>query len=294
MKVHLLDGTYELFRQHFARPSHLTPDGMEVGGTRGVLDSVIGLLSEGVTHVGVATDHVIESFRNDMWPGYKSSAGMPPELLAQFPLVEDVLRALGLVVWPMVDVEADDGLAAAAAAAAADPRVEQVVIMTPDKDLAQCVVDDRVVQLDRRTGVVSNVNGVVKRFGVRPESIPDWLALVGDSSDGFPGLKGWGAKSAAAVLLRYGHLEDIPHDHWRWDVEVRGATKLAATLNEQRDLAWLFRDLATLRTEPTPFTTVDELRWAGPTPAFDAVADRLDRPQLVRRARALAERSMRD
>ena len=229
MKVHLLDGTYELFRQHFARPSHVTPDGMEVGGTRGVLESVIGLLSEGVTHIGVATDHVIESFRNDMWPGYKSSAGMPPELLAQFPLVEDVLRALGLVVWPMVDVEADDGLAAAAARAAADPRVEQVVIMTPDKDLAQCVVDDRVVQLDRRTGVVSDANGVVKRFGVRPESIPDWLALVGDSSDGFPGLKGWGAKSAAAVLLRYGHLEDIPHDHWRWDVEVRGATKLAAT-----------------------------------------------------------------
>ena len=294
MKVHLLDGTYELFRQHFARPSHVTPDGMEVGGTRGVLDSVVGLLSEGVTHLGVATDHVIESFRNDMWPGYKSSAGMPPELLAQFPLVEDVLRALGVVVWPMVDVEADDGLAAAAATAAADRRVEQVVIMTPDKDLAQCVVDNRVVQLDRRTGVMSDADGVVKRFGVRPESIPDYLALVGDSSDGFPGLKGWGAKSAAAVLLRYGHLEDIPHDHWRWDVDVRGATKLAGVLNEQGELARLFRDLATLRAEPALFTTVDELRWAGPTPAFEAVAERLNRPQLVSRARALAKRSMAD
>jgi 5'-3' exonuclease len=294
MKVHLLDGTYELFRQHFARPSHLTADGMEVGGTRGVLESIIGLLSEGVTHIGVATDHVIESFRNDMWPGYKSSAGMPPELLAQFPLVEDVLRALGLVVWPMVDVEADDALAAAASGAAADPRVEQVVIMTPDKDLAQCVVGDRVVQLDRRTGVVSDADGVVKRFGVRPESIPDWLALVGDSSDGFPGLKGWGAKSASAVLLRYGHLEDIPHDHWRWDVDVRGATRLAASLNEQRELAELFRDLATLRTEPAPFATVDALRWVGPTAEFEAVAARLDRPQLVSRAQSIAKRSMTD
>ena len=294
MKVHLLDGTYELFRQHFARPSHVTEDGMEVGGTRGVLDSVIGLLSEGVTHIGVATDHVIESFRNDMWPGYKSSAGMPPELLAQFPLVEDVLRALGLVVWPMVDVEADDALAAAAASAAADPRVEQVVIMTPDKDLAQCVVGDRVVQLDRRTGVVSDADGVVKRFGVTPESIPDWLALVGDSSDGFPGLKGWGAKSASAVLLRYRHLEDIPPDHWRWDVDVRGATRLAASLNEQQELAHLFRDLATLRAEPAPFRDVDELRWAGPAPAFEAIAERLDRPNLVDRAQAIAKRSMTD
>jgi 5'-3' exonuclease len=267
---------------------------MEVGGTRGVLDSVIGLLSEGVTHIGVATDHVIESFRNDMWPGYKSSAGMPPELLAQFPLVEDVLGGLGLVVWPMVDVEADDALAAAAASAAADPRVEQVVIMTPDKDLAQCVVGDRVVQLDRRTGVVSDADGVVKRFGVTPESIPDWLALVGDSSDGFPGLKGWGAKSASAVLLRYRHLEDIPHDHWRWDVDVRGATRLAASLNEQQELAHLFRDLATLRAEPAPFADVDELRWAGPTPAFEAIAERLDRPNLVDRAQAIAKRSMTD
>jgi 5'-3' exonuclease len=256
---------------------------MEVGGTRGVLDSVVGLLSEGVTHLGAATDHVIESFRNDMWPGYKTSAGMPPELLAQFPLVEDALRALGVVVWPMVDQEADDGLAAAAATAAADPRVDQVVIMTPDKDLAQCVDDDRIVQLDRRSGVLSNTEGVVKRFGVRPESIPDYLALVGDSADGFPGLKGWGSKSAAAVLYRYVHLEDVPHDHWRWDVDVRGATRLAATLNEQRDLALLFRDLATLRTEPAVFSDVDELEWKGPTDAFAELCDRFDRPQLVGR-----------
>jgi 5'-3' exonuclease len=260
---------------------------MEVGGSRGVLDSVVGLLGDGVTHIGVATDHVIESFRNAKWPGYKSSAGMPPELLAQFPLVEDVLRALGLVVWPMVELEADDGLAAAAVAAAADPRVEQVVIMTPDKDLAQCVVDRRIVQLDRRAGTLSDATGVVKKFGVRPESIPDYLALVGDSSDGFPGLKGWGAKSAAAVLHRYGHLEDIPHDHWRWDVDVRGATKLAASFNEDRELAFLFRDLATLRTEPTPFATVDELRWTGPTPAFGPICERFNRPQLVATVAAL-------
>jgi 5'-3' exonuclease len=261
---------------------------MEVAGARGVLDSVVGLLSDGVTHVGVATDHVIESFRNDMWPGYKSSAGVPPELLAQFPLLEDVLRALGLAVWPMVDVEADDGLAAAARAAAADPRVEQVVIMTPDKDLAQCVVDARVVQLDRRTGTLSDAAGVVKKFGVEPASIPDYLALVGDSSDGYPGLKGWGAKSAAAVLRRYGHLEDIPAEHWRWDADVRGATRLAAALNEYRDLAFLFRDLATLRTEPVPFATVDELRWRGPTPEFAPICARLDRSPLVARVEALA------
>jgi 5'-3' exonuclease len=261
---------------------------MEVGGTRGVLESVVGLLAEGVTHIGVATDHVIESFRNDMWPGYKSSAGMPPELLAQFPLLEEVLDALGLAVWPMVDLEADDGLAAAATAAAADPRVEQVVIMTPDKDLAQCVVDGRIVQLDRRSRTVSDDQGVLKKFGVAPGSIPDWLALVGDSSDGYPGLKGWGAKSAAAVLRRYGHLEDIPRDHWRWDVDVRGATGLAASFNESRELAFLFRDLATLRTEPPLFASVDELRWTGPRPTFAAICTRFDRPELVGRVEALA------
>jgi 5'-3' exonuclease len=261
---------------------------MEVGGTRGVLESVVGLLDDGVTHLGVATDHVIESFRNDLWPGYKSSAGMPPELLAQFPFVEEVLEALGLVVWPMVELEADDALAAAAATAATDPSVEQVVIMTPDKDLAQCVVDDRVVQFDRRAGTVIGRNGVVKKFGVFPESIPDWLALVGDSADGFPGLKGWGAKTAAAVLHRYPHLEDIPRDHWRWDVDVRGATRLAAVLNEERELALLFRDLATLRTEPAPFRKVDELRWTGPRPELSAICARLDRAPLFARVENLA------
>jgi 5'-3' exonuclease len=270
MKVHLLDGTYELFRQHFARPSHVTADGMEVAGARGVLESVIGLLSEGVTHIGVATDHVIESFRNDMWPGYKSSAGMPPELLAQFPLVEDVLSALGLAVWPMVDVEADDGLAAAAAAAAADPRVEQVVIMTPDKDLAQCVRGERVVQVDRRGKAIRDVDGVRRKFGVEPEQIPDYLALVGDSADGYPGIPGIGPVGAARLLRNYGSIERFPD----------------TVLGETRDDALLFKDLATLRTDAPLFADVDALRWRGPTPAFAAWTGRLGARVIERSLKA--------
>ena len=274
-KLHLVDGTYELFRYHFALPSHVTDDGREVAATRGVVGSCLMLLEQGATHVGIATDHVIESFRNDLWPGYKTSEGMPTDLLAQFGLLEEALEAAGFVVFPMVEFEADDALGAAAAVAAADPRVEQVRICTPDKDLGQCVVGDRVVQVDRRKDVVFDAAGVEEKFGVPPASIPDYLALVGDSADGYPGLPGWGAKSAAKVLARWGHLDRIPDDPRRWDVDVRGAGALAATLAAQRADAMLFRELATLRLDVPVFVSIDELRWQGPTAEVDALRDRL-------------------
>ena len=288
MRVHLVDGTYELFRYFFALPGHLDDDGVEVDAVRGVLGSVLGLIEEGATHVGVATDHVIESFRNDMWPGYKTSAGIDPALLAQFPLLEDALRALGVTVWAMIDLEADDALAAAARVGAADLRVEQVVICTPDKDLAQCVSDPRVVQLDRRQRRVFDEAAVREKFGVPPASIPDWLALVGDNADGFPGLPGWGAKSAASVLAHYGHLEQIPVDVSAWDVPVRGAAKLAATLGEGNKEAMLFRDLATLRAD-APVGTVDDWRWRGPRPELEQLTERLGAPELLVRARKAAD-----
>ena len=288
MRVHLVDGTYELFRYYFALPGHLDDDGVEVDAVRGVLGSTLALLEEGATHIGVATDHVIESFRNDMWPGYKTSAGIEPELLAQFPLLEDALRALGVTVWAMVDLEADDALAAAARTAAADPRVEQVVICTPDKDLAQCVTDPRVVQLDRRQRRLFDEAAVREKFGVSPASIPDWLALVGDNADGFPGLPGWGAKSAAAVLARYGHIEEIPVDATTWDVPVRGATKLSATLGDGQREAMLFRDLATLRAD-APVGAVDDWRWRGPRPELEQFSERFGAPELLARARKAAE-----
>ena len=291
MQVHLIDGTYELFRYHFGKnSSHVNAAGLEVGATRGVVGSCLALLEGGATHIGVATDHVIESFRNELWPGYKTSDGMPPELLAQFDLVEDALRAAGFVVWPMVEFEADDALGAAAVVCAADPTVDQVVICTPDKDLGQCVVGDRIVQLDRRQEIWRNADGVVEKFGVPPESIPDYLALVGDSADGFPGLPGWGAKSAAAVLARYGHLEDVPASADDWDVAVRGAAKLASALNEQRELALLFRTIATIRTDAPTVASADELRWSGPTAALPAIAAVLEAPALLERATALAAR----
>jgi 5'-3' exonuclease len=285
--VHLVDGTYEIFRQFYApRPGHLDPDGVEIGATRGVVQSVFTMLQDGATHVGVATDHVIESFRNDMWPTYKSSAGMDPLLLAQFDWLEDALRALGVAVWPMVDVEADDGLASAAAVAAADRRVKQVVICTPDKDLGQCV-GGKIVQLDRRQDKLIDADAVVAKFGVPAESIPDWLALVGDSADGFPGLPGFGAKSAGTLLARYGQLEDIPGDAEDWDVAVRGATKLAATLVAQRADADLFKDLATLRTD-ADVGSVDDWQWTGPTDDFPAWCERFGWPRLAKDAAALA------
>ena len=275
MDVYLIDGTYELFRHYFAVPSRRDRRGREVGAVRGVVASLLGLMRSG-THIGVATDHVIESFRNRLWADYKTGEGIAPDLLAQFPLLEETLAALGVTVWPMVEYEADDALAAAAAKAAQDTRVERVIICTPDKDLAQSVRGTRVVQMDRRKRVIRDEAGVVARFGVLPESIPDYLALVGDSADGYPGLPGWGAKSAAAVLAKFRHLESIPRHASDWSVNAARAGALAATLAEKRDRALLFRELATLRTDVPMFDTVDELCWTGPTPAFAALADEFE------------------
>jgi 5'-3' exonuclease len=263
VNVHVVDGTYELFRHYYALPSARDADGREVAAVRGVLASMRSMVREGATHIGVATDHVIESFRNGLWPGYKRGDGIDPDLFAQFPLLEEALAAAGFVVWPMVEFEADDALAAAAAAAAADPRVERVIIATPDKDLAQCVRGTRVVQLNRRTRTYFDEAGIVAKFGVPPASIPDYLALVGDAADGFPGLPGWGAKSTSAVLARYGHLEAIPVDPRDWNVNVASSAKLAATLQSNLDLALLFRKLATLRTDIPLFDDVETLRWNG-------------------------------
>jgi 5'-3' exonuclease len=289
VQVHLVDGTYELFRQYLApRPGHLDADGVEVGGTRAVVSSVLGMLEGGATHLGVATDHVIESFRNDLWPTYKTGEGVDPLLKAQFPILEDALAALGVAVWAMVELEADDALATAAEIAAADDRVEQVIICTPDKDLGQCV-GGKVVQLDRRREILIDADGVRAKFGVPPASIPDWLALVGDSADGFPGLPGFGAKSAAAVLTRYEHIEAIPDDPNAWDVPgVRGIPKLASTLAAGRDVADRFKVLATLRTDAA-VGTVDDWEWRGPTPDLAAWAARFDSPRLVARAERLAQ-----
>jgi 5'-3' exonuclease len=267
MDVYLVDGTYELFRHYYALPSAKDAAGREVGAVRGVVRSVLSLVTSGVRHIGVATDHVIESFRNELWPGYKTGEGIAPDLYSQFPLLEEALTALGVAVWPMIEFEADDALASAAAAAARDPRVERIVICTPDKDLAQCVSGTRVVQLHRRSRTTIDEAGVRAKFGVAPSSIPDYLALVGDAADGYPGLKGWGAKSAAAVLARYEHLEQIPPDSRTWDVNAASPGALAATLARERDRALLFRDLATLRTHLPLFDSVDELWWE-PKPEF--------------------------
>jgi 5'-3' exonuclease len=275
LDIYLVDGTYELFRHYYALPSAKDSDGREVAAVRGVLASVLGMIKGGATHIAVATDHVIESFRNELWPGYKTGEGIEPDLLAQFPLLEDVLSAAGVVVWPMVEFEADDALAAAAVAAAGDARVESVIICTPDKDLAQCVRGTRIVQLNRRTRVTLDEAGVMKKFGVSPESIPDYLALVGDAADGYPGLPGWGAKSSAAVLAKFMHLESIPADYREWHVNAVNASGLAATLSREQQSALLFRTLATLRSDIVLFDNVDQLRWNGPTPAFDSLAARI-------------------
>ncbi len=284
MNVHLIDGTYELYRHYYGAPSTTDRAGREAGGVRGTLYSLLTMLGAGATHMAVATDHVIESFRNRLWPGYKTGAGIDPALLAQFRPLEDGLRAMGVQVWPMEELEADDGLASGAALAARDSRVERIYLCTPDKDLAQCVRGNRIVQFDRRQDEIRDDGGVVAKFGVRPRSIPDYLALVGDSADGFPGVPGWGAKSTAAVLSRYRHLEDIPARAENWDVTVRGAQRLAAALREHRANAFLFRDLATLRDGAALFDDVDELQWHGPTPAFEKFADELGAPGLWERA----------
>jgi 5'-3' exonuclease len=288
MKVHLVDGTYELFRHFFGAPPHRNAGGQEVAAVRGVVGSVLQLLGEGATHVGVATDHVIESFRNDLWPGYKTGEGVDADLWSQAWPLETALRALGVLVWPMVELEADDALASGAVVADGDEEVEQVIICTPDKDLGQCVRGNRVVQLDRRKDVTIDEGGVVAKFGVGPASIPDYLALVGDSADGFPGLAGWGAKSAAAVLARWRHIEDIPPDPGDWDVTVRGAAKLATTLQEGQQEARLFKDLATLRVDRSLLGHVDELRWRGTTAEFAELCAAMDAPGIARRAEALA------
>jgi 5'-3' exonuclease len=284
MDVYLIDGTYELFRYFFAVPSSVDASGQEIGATRGVVGSVLSMIESQQSYIGVATDHVVESFRNDLYPGYKTSEGVAPELLSQFPIVEEALAALGVVVWPIVEFEADDALASAAAKAALDKRVRQVFICTPDKDLAQSVVGTRIVQLDRRRELIRDEAGIVEKFGVKPESIPDYLALVGDSADGYPGIVGWGAKASASVLSRYLHLESIPKDWQKWDPSIRRARPLAESLFSAWDEALLFRKLATLRLDVPVFETVDDLRWMGPQPNFEAFCNRLKAPELFRRA----------
>jgi 5'-3' exonuclease len=291
MDVHLIDGTYELFRHFFAVPAAADVNGQEIGAVRGVLTSVLSMIESGATHLGVATDHVVESFRNDLYPGYKTGEGVDPELLSQFPVLEEALEAMGVVVWPMVYFEADDALASAAGKAAKGDRVRQVFICTPDKDLAQCVVGTRVVQLDRRQNIVRDESGVVEKFGVKPESISDYLAVVGDSADGFPGVRGWGAKAAASVLSRYPHLEDIPKDWREWDPSIRRARPLSESLFGAWDDALLFRTLATLRLDAPVFDTVEDLCWKGPRANFEECCRRMKAPGLLGRAMSTKSKS---
>ncbi len=288
--THLVDGTYELFRYHYApqRRIHEDTSGRDVGATRGVLASMLSLLAEGATHIGVATDHVIESFRNQMWSGYKDGSDIDPVLRGQFALVETGLRAMGITVWPMVAREADDALGSAAHVLAGIPLVKQVIICSPDKDLAQAVRSNRVVQLDRRQKILRDEQGVVSRFGVHPASIPDYLGLVGDGADGFPGLRGWGAKSASRVLACYQHVENIPESADNWEVTLRQAASLAKTLQSHMDLALLFRDLATLRIDPPVLSSLEEIEWRGPSQDFGAFCEALRAPELARRAEKLA------
>jgi len=283
LKVYLVDGTYELFRHYFAMPKARDAKGREVGAVRGVLASMLAMMRDGVTHIAVATDHVIESFRNDLWAGYKTGEGVEPDLLSQFPILEEVLSAAGLVVWPMVEYEADDALASGAALAARDKNVEQVVICTPDKDLGQSVHGSRVVQLVRRTGAVLDEVAVAAKFGVPPASIPDYLALVGDSADGYPGLPGWGAKSSATVLARFGHIESIPSSSRDWHVSLASAATLSDTLEREREKALLFRTLATLKTDIPLFKKVEDLRWNGPKPEFDSIVRLLDEAKIEKK-----------
>ncbi|HET9742210.1 MAG TPA: 5'-3' exonuclease H3TH domain-containing protein [Terriglobales bacterium] len=284
MRVYLIDGTYELFRHFFALPPAQDNSGQEIAAVRGVVASVLSMIEQGATHVGVATDHVVESFRNQLYPGYKTSEGVAPELLSQFPILEEALEALGVVVWPMVEFEADDALASAAAQVAVDDRAEQVLICTPDKDLAQCVQGSRVVQLDRRREIVRDEAGVVEKFGVLPQSIPDYLAVVGDSADGYPGIAGWGAKAAAAVLSQYGHLENVPKDWREWHASIRKARTLSESLFAGWNDAVLFRTLATLRVDVPVFRTLEDLCWKGPQAGFEEYCRRIKAPELFRRA----------
>jgi 5'-3' exonuclease len=294
MDVYLVDGTYELFRYFYAVPAAKDGNGQEIGAVRGVLSSVLSMVEHGATHIGVATDHVVESFRNDLYRGYKTAEGVPPELLSQFPILEEALDAMGVVVWPMVEYEADDALASAAAKAAQDEHVNQVVICTPDKDLGQCVVGTRIVQLDRRQNMVRDEDGVVAKFGVNPQSIPDYLAVVGDSADGFPGVAGWGPKAAALVLSQYSHLEAIPKDWRQWHPSIRKARLLSESLFSAWNDALLFRTLATLRLDVPVLETVEDLRWKQPRPFFAEYCQRMKSPDLLRRAMAAGSNPVAD
>ena len=292
MKVHLVDGTYELFRHYFGAPSHITSEGYEVGATRAVLASMLSLLEQGATHIGIATDHTITSFRNELYEGYKDGSDIDPDISGQFHILEDLLEAAGFIIFPMVEFEADDALASAAVRSTVDRRVEQVVICTPDKDLGQCLTPDhKIVQYDRRKKLEMNYEAIIEKFGVRPESIPDYLGLMGDTADGFPGLQGWGAKSSSSVLAVYNHIEHIPEDPEKWEVSVRGAKKLAATLNENQSLALLFRQIATLIYDAPTFGSIDELHWEGPGSDFVQIAEKLDATRLIERAERLADKS---
>ncbi|HEY9790121.1 MAG TPA: 5'-3' exonuclease H3TH domain-containing protein [Candidatus Obscuribacterales bacterium] len=290
MDIYLIDGTYELFRHFFAVPKSRDAGGQEIGAVRGVVTSILSMLEKGTTYLGVATDHVIESFRNELYSAYKTGEGLEEELVSQFVILEDALTSMGVLVWPMIEFEADDALAAAAHKADAHNRVSKVTICTPDKDLSQCVVGQRVVQLDRMRNTTRDEAGVVEKFGVTPASIPDYLALVGDTADGYPGLPGWGAKAAASVLSRYVHLEGIPKESQQWDPSIRNSRKLATTLFEAWEEALLFRTLATLRTDVPVFDDIDQLKWRGPHAEFEKVANRLKAPDLFRRANAAANR----
>ena len=290
MDIYLIDGTYELFRHFFALPTAIDANGQEIAATRGVLNSVLSMIEAGATHIGVATDHIVESFRNDLYRGYKTSEGVPPELLSQFPILEEVLTAMGVMVWPMVEFEADDALASAAVKAANDERVSRVLICTPDKDLAQCVCGTRIVQFDRRRNVLRDEEGVVAKFGVRPQSIPDFLALVGDSADGYPGLAGWGLKAAALAFSQYPHLEDIPKDYREWHPSIRRARPLSESLFSSWNDALMFRTLATLRTDVSVFESIEDLRWRGPNPKFREYCDTMGSPELFTRTTSAASR----
>ena len=292
MKVHLVDGTYELFRHYFGAPSHITSEGYEVGATRAVLASMLSLLEQGATHIGIATDHTITSFRNELYEGYKDGSDIDPDISGQFHILEDLLEAAGFIIFPMVEFEADDALASAAVRSTVDKRVDQVVICTPDKDLGQCLTPDhKIIQYDRRKKLEMNYEAIIEKFGVPPESIPDYLGLMGDTADGFPGLQGWGAKSSSSVLAVYNHIEHIPEDPEKWEVSVRGAKKLAATLNENQSLALLFRQIATLSYDAPTFGSIDELHWEGPGSDFVQIAEKLDATRLIERAERLADKS---
>ena len=289
MDIYLVDGTYELFRHYFVVPKSADSKGQEIGATRAVLGSVLSMIERGTRYVGVATDHVIESFRNDLYANYKTGAGIEEALFSQFPILEEALESMGVKVWPMVEFEADDALAAAAVKSADLPEVQKVIICTPDKDLSQCVVGDRIIQMDRMRNTTRNEAGVIEKFGVSPKSIPDYLALVGDTADGYPGLPGWGAKASGTVLGLYGHLEDIPKIAERWSSSIRGAKKLAGTLQEQWEDALLFRKLATLRYDVPVFDQIDELLWRGPKPSFEETCERLKAKELLKRCNSLVE-----